>query len=116
MKKNKSIEKKMITISQKEKGKIIIELSDNIELNDIINFSMSLFTLLIDKSDINENSILDMLQVILEVLINSVERGKEREPVLKSNSIYSNSNLTEEEIKMAEIFSKVWKNSFLNFS
>lgn len=115
MKKNKKIDKKTITISQQEKGKIVIELSENIELNDIANFSMSLFSLLIDRTEVNENSLIDMLQVMLEVMINNIEKDDNKSNTYKTTSIYNNSNLSEEEIEMAEIFSRAWKNNLLNF-
>ena len=107
--------KKSITIYQKEKGKIIIELSDNIELDDLANFSISLFSLLIDRTEVTEDSVIDMLQVILEVMLNGVEKENSNIIPSKSSSIYNNSNLSEDEIKMAEVFSKIWKNNLLHF-
>ncbi len=106
---------KFIKIIEKAKDKIVLELSDEMSAEELSKFSLTLFVVLIDKikqesqndSEFGQEMILELLKTISGILTDKDD--------INSNSLFEDIEINDKDKKMAETFSKVFKEKSISF-
>ena len=120
-KKNSKDILKYIKIFEKNSGKIMIEVPEDIDIEDMIEFTLSLFVVTleqlknekdlfqtpIDNPNISANEFVKLFLSLIAQNYFDHEKGDYDKP----DFIYDNSDLSEKEVEMAKTFSKVFKES-----